>query len=108
MIVLDKENEISSLKLEGDKIILQERRRGFHQPDPINQEDPLLGKVCNSNCANSLLLALHIFVDLIIGETTSPPSLTLNILSGIEFTVITSLVHLASIIGCVICSIIST
>ena len=44
MTVLDKEKEISSLKLGGDKILLQEGRRGFHQPDPINQKNPPLGK----------------------------------------------------------------
>ena len=40
----------------------------------INQEDPYDEKVCNSNCANSLLLSLSIFVDLIIREVAEPLS----------------------------------
>ena len=39
-IVPDKEKDISSLKLGGHKILLQERMRGFHQLDPISKEDP--------------------------------------------------------------------
>ena len=32
------------------------------------------GEVCNSNCANSLLLLLHHFADLIIREAVGTPS----------------------------------
>ena len=39
-LVFDKENKISSLKLGGDKILPQEGRRGFREPNPISQKDP--------------------------------------------------------------------
>ena len=71
-IIPDKKKEISSLKL-GDKILLREGRRGFHRPDPINKEEPPLGKVSNSNHTYSLI-PLHIFADLIIREAAGPPS----------------------------------
>ena len=82
-IVPEKEKKISSLKLQGDKILLQEGRRGFHQLDHINQEEPLLGKVSNSNCAYSLL-SLHIFYDLIIREATDPPSPDRQFFAGLH------------------------
>ena len=54
-LVYDKENKISSLKLGGDKILPQEGRRGFCEPNPISRKYPPLGKVSNSNCSYSLL-----------------------------------------------------
>ena len=58
--VVDKEKKISSLKLGGDKILPQEGRRGFCEPNPISRKDPPLGKVSNSNYTYSLL-PLNIF-----------------------------------------------
>ena len=72
-LVVDKETKISSLKLGGDKILPQEGRGDFREPNPISRKDPPLGKVINSNCTCSLL-SLHIFADLIIRETADPPS----------------------------------
>ena len=37
-LVVDKENEISSLKLGGDKILPQEGRRGFREPNLISEK----------------------------------------------------------------------
>ena len=59
-LVVDKEKKIFSLKLEGDKILSQEGKRGFRELNPIRRKDPPLGKVSNSNCAYSLL-PLRIF-----------------------------------------------
>ena len=60
-IVLDMEKESSSLKLRGGKILLREGNIGFCQHGPINQEDPFLGKLSNSNCSYSPL-SLSIFL----------------------------------------------
>ena len=53
---------------------MEERGGGIREPLSINQEDPHDEEVCNPNCVNFLLLPLHIFADLIIGEAVGSQS----------------------------------
>ena len=67
-LVLDKERNILSPKLEIIFLIIKEKFE-------YKVKAPHEGQVCNSNCANSLLSLLHPFADLIIGEAAgTPPS----------------------------------